>query len=62
MKLFCKLLLSLFLLTSGLLSAQAPPPPGSANPSPLGGVALLAAAGAAYGAKKAYDRQRPPDS
>lgn len=62
MKLLCNLLFALFLLTSGLVSAQAPPPPGSENPTPLGGVALLAAAGAAYGGKKAYDRQRRSDS
>ena len=42
--------------TSTLLAQAPPPPPGSDNPAPLGGIALLVAAGAAYGSKKAYDR------
>ena len=54
---------SLFLVlcfaSAGVLQSQTPPPPpGSNNPAPLGGIALLAAAGAAYGGKKAYDRHR----
>lgn len=42
------------------LSAQ-PAPPGNNEPAPLGGIALLAAAGAALGAKKAYDRRQDQD-
>lgn len=46
----------------GALWAQTPPPPGSSNPAPIGGIALLAAAGAAYGAKKVHDRRREDQS
>ena len=63
MKLFKSLLLFAFLSTASTLWGQAPPPPpGSNNPAPLGGIALLAAAGAAYGAKKVHDRKREDQS
>jgi hypothetical protein len=52
--------LVLFLLTGLSLCAQ-PAPPGSNNPAPLGGIALLAAAGAALGAKKLYDQKKDQD-
>ena len=42
-----------FILSVCALSAQ---PSNPNNPTPLPGIALLVAAGAAYGAKKMYDR------
>jgi hypothetical protein len=49
-----------FLASVSTLLAQ-PAPPGSNNPAPIGGVALLALAGAAYGAKKIYDQKNSDD-
>lgn len=49
--------LSLFLVSLSL-SAQPAPPGGGSQPAPLGGIALLAAAGAALGVKKAYDKKK----
>lgn len=49
--------LSFFLLSLSL-SAQPAPPGGGNQPAPLGGIALLAAAGAALGAKKVYDQKK----
>ena len=43
-----------FILSFCALSAQ---PDNPNNPTPLPGIALLVAAGAAYGAKKMYDRK-----
>ncbi len=52
-----KLSLIAFLALSFSAMAQ-PAPPGNGQPAPLGGIVLLAAAGAAYGAKKAYDKKQ----
>lgn len=57
MKSFPAFLSLLFVMACLSLSAQ-PAPPGNGQPAPLGGIALLAAAGAALGAKKAYDRHQ----
>jgi hypothetical protein len=46
-----------FLALSFSAMAQ-PAPPGSGNPAPLPGLVWLAAAGAAYGAKKVYDKKK----
>ncbi len=35
-----------------------PAPPASGNTAPIPGLVLLAAAGAAFGAKKAYDKKK----
>ncbi len=50
----------LFVLVSGVAAwSQIPvPPPPTPTPVPIdGGIVLLAAAGAAYGAKKVYGRK-----
>ncbi len=51
----------LMILVSGIAvwSQLPPPPPPTPTPVPIdGGVVLLAAAGAAYGAKKVYGRKK----
>jgi len=61
--------LSTFFLVQ-FLSAQVPPPPPTGSPAcwpppciPLdGGISILIAAGAAYGAKKLYDSRKKQDS
>lgn len=54
---------TLLLLSFSLnLSAQPAPPGGGGQPAPLGGLAILAAAGAAIGAKKAYDKNQENQS
>jgi hypothetical protein len=50
----------LFVLVSGMAawSQLPPPPPPTPTPVPIdGGIIMLAAAGAAYGAKKVYGRK-----
>lgn len=56
-KLSATLILFLFFALP-VVTAQPPPPPGSNNPAPLGFVELLLGAGAAYGAKKVYDKKK----
>lgn len=54
---------TLLLLSLSLdLSAQPTPPGGGGQPAPLGGLAILAAAGAAVGAKKVYDKKQEDQS
>ncbi len=50
-----KLLILAFIMGGMGLYAQ-PDNPG--NPTPIGGIALLAAAGVALGAKKLYDKKK----
>lgn len=52
-----KLTLIMTLAFSLEMMAQ-PAPPTSNNPAPIPGLALLAAAGAAFGAKKVYDKKK----
>ena len=66
------LVLLVFIVLSGSLAyAGAPPPPSTSGdpgcwPPPCvpvdGGISLLIAAGAAYGAKKFYDKRKKSDS
>jgi len=49
------ILVSLFLVSSLCLRAQ---PDNPNNPTPLPGIALLVAAGAAFGAKRIYDTKK----
>lgn len=58
-----KLFILVFCLSSVLVFAQVPPddPGGGEDPGdpvPISGIGMLLAAGAAYGAKKAYDVYR----
>lgn len=53
-----RIFLSLTMIGGALSLSAQPSPPDSDNPAPLGGIALLAAAGAALGGKKAYDKYR----
>jgi len=61
--------LLLFFVIIGLASYSAPPPPPGTGPGcwpppcvPIdGGITLLMAAGAAYGAKKIYDSKKKAD-
>lgn len=46
-----------FLLVLGFVAFAQPSGP-NATPTPFGGVALLAAAAAAYGGKKVYDKNK----
>lgn len=52
-----KITFVLAMLVSLDLAAQ-PAPPSSDNPAPLPGLIILAAAGAAVGAKKVYDQKK----
>ena len=53
-----KILLTVaFLFVLGFVAFAQPSGP-NATPTPFGGVALLAAAAAAYGGKKAYDKNK----
>lgn len=48
-------------LVLGQVAYAQPLPPTSNNPAPLGGIILLAAAGAALGAKNIYDSRNKGD-
>lgn len=52
-----KIAVILLVLGSFKLNAQ-PNPPGSGNPAPLPGLAFLAVAGAAFGAKKYHEANK----
>lgn len=52
-----KVAIVLLVLGSLKLNAQ-PSPPSSGNPAPLPGLAFLAVAGAAFGAKKYHDANK----
>ncbi|WP_375578175.1 hypothetical protein ABWH96_14175 [Marivirga tractuosa] len=61
MKNILKLLTLTILLAMwvGVLRAQpGPPPPPPDNPVPITGIEYLIAAGAAFGAKKIYDKKK----
>tara|TARA_R110002050_G_scaffold194708_2_gene329511 strand:- start:28717 stop:28899 length:183 start_codon:yes stop_codon:yes gene_type:complete len=49
------------LMVTGFSAFAQPKPPSSNNPAPLPGLILLAAAGAAFGAKKVYDKKGSED-
>jgi hypothetical protein len=51
------LIASMLLMGVGLMAQPDNPPP----PTPLPGIALLVAAGAALGAKKVYDSRKSED-
>lgn len=53
-----KLILTVGLLLCGACILYAQPTGPSGSPTPLGGGALLAAAAAIYGGKKAYDKSK----
>lgn len=56
-----RIFLSLTMIGGALSLSAQPTPPDSNNPAPLPGLVLLAAAGAALGAKKVYDKKRSED-
>ena len=51
------LILVFVVFSSSFLAAQ-PAPPDSENRAPLPGIVILAAAGAAYGARKSFQKRR----
>lgn len=51
------LILVFVVFSSSFLTAQ-PAPPDSGNRAPLPGIVILAAAGAAYGARKSFQKHR----
>ncbi len=56
---FCILLTFLGLLLFSNANAQpGPPPDPESNPVPITGIEYLIAAGAAFGAKKVYDKRK----
>jgi len=53
------LIFSFLIIGLSTLSAQpGPPPPPQDNPVPITGIEYLIAAGAAFGAKKLYDKKK----
>jgi hypothetical protein len=48
----------LFLGASSVRAQPGPPPPPPDNPVPITGIEYLIAAGAAFGAKKLYDKKK----
>jgi hypothetical protein len=61
MKKALKLLTLIIFLSVGMYSLKAqpgPPPPPPDNPVPITGIEYLIAAGAAFGAKKLYDKKK----
>jgi hypothetical protein len=62
MKSFIKSILITFILSAGFFSVNGQPIPGDPgeqdNPVPITGIEYLIAAGAAFGAKKLYDKKK----
>lgn len=54
-------ILFLLMFSFATIDMVAQPLPPSGQPTPIGGVALLAAAGVAYGSKKVMDMKKKQD-
>jgi len=59
-KIILSTVLVVFLIGVSTINAQPgpPPPPPDDNPVPITGIEYLIAAGAAFGAKKLYDKKK----